>query len=94
MVSEWMRILYGAVRVERLSPPVGSRIFAYAGVGLYSGMAAANPKLPVLAGRLNGFPEMPKPAREESHDPTLTAVAAERVILDALVSGSRSRVRW
>ncbi|MGH7618263.1 MAG: hypothetical protein ACREPM_13645, partial [Gemmatimonadaceae bacterium] len=35
MVAEWMHELYGAVRVEQLSPPVASRLFAYATVGLY-----------------------------------------------------------
>ena len=84
MVSTWMRTLYGAVRVERASAPVGSRIFAYAGIGLYAGMAAANPKLPSLAGRLNGFPALPPRAPGQSYDPTLTSIAAERVILDTL----------
>ena len=79
-----MHSLYGAVRVERLSPPVASRLFAYAGIGLYAGMASANPQLPSLSGRLNGFPDLPQPERGESYDPTTAALAAERVILDTL----------
>jgi hypothetical protein len=81
MVSEWMHALYGVVRIERLSPPVAARIMTYASAALYSGMAAANPKLKPVAG-LNGFPALP-PA-DKGLDETVTAVAAERVVLDSL----------
>lgn len=84
MPAEWMHTLYGAVRAERVSPPVGSRIFAYAGAGLYAGMAAAKPSLPSLAGRLNGLENLPPADASQRYDPTLTAVAAERVITDSL----------
>jgi len=50
MVSEWMHVLYGTVRVERLSPPVAARAMVYASSALYSGMAAAYPKLKPVAG--------------------------------------------
>lgn len=84
MVSEWMHSLYGAVRVERLSPPVASRLFAYATVGLYSGMAGANPKLPSLTGRLNGLAQLPRGDSTQTYDETLAAVATERLVLDSL----------
>jgi hypothetical protein len=84
MVSEWVHTLYGAVRVERLSPPVASRLFAYAMTGLYSGMAAANPQLPSLAGKLNGLDALPQGESNQRYDAALSAVAAERVILDSL----------
>ena len=84
MVAEWMHSLYGAVRVERLSPPVASRLFAYATIGLYSGMAGANPTLPSLAGRLNGLASVPRGDSTRTYDETLTAVAAERLVLDSL----------
>jgi hypothetical protein len=84
MVSEWVHSLYGAVRVERLSPPVASRLLAYAMTGLYSGLAAAKPELPSLAGRLNGLAELPKGETGTTYDPTLSAIAAERLILDSL----------
>jgi hypothetical protein len=83
-VSEWMQNYYGLVRAERLSPPVASRVLAYAAVGLYEGYAAAAPELPSLAGRLNGLDSLPRPARGERVDPVLTAVAAERTVLDSL----------
>jgi hypothetical protein len=84
MVAEWMHSLYGAVRVERLSPPVASRLFAYATVGLYSGMAGANRALPSLAGKLSGLAKLPRGDSTVTYDETLTAVAAERTILDSL----------
>ena len=84
MVSEWAHSLYGAVRVERLSPPVASRLLAYAMTGLYSGMSAAKPELPSLSGKLNGLAELPKGEAGTRYDPTLSAIAAERLILDSL----------
>ena len=84
LVAEWMRTLYGAVRVERLSPVVASRLFAYATTGLYAGMAAAEPSLPRIDGRLNGLSTLPKGESGQSYDPTVTALFAERIILDTL----------
>jgi len=82
MVSEWMHALYGVIRIERLSPPVASRVLTYASTALYSGMAAANPRIKPLSG-LNGYPHMPS-AGEARLDETVTAVAAERVVVDSL----------
>ena len=80
-----MHTLYGAIRVERASPPVASRIMGYATSALYSGLATTDPTLAPLTGVLNGFPELPKPATGEDYDGTLVAVAAERVVLDSLL---------
>ncbi len=84
MVALWMQTLYGAVRAERLSPPVASRLFAYATTGLYAGLAAAEPSLPSLAGRLNGLDALPRGDAGARYDATLSALAAERTILDSL----------
>ena len=84
MVSEWERALYGVVRAERLSPPVASRVFAYASVGLYSGLTATDPKAAPLVGVVNGLDSLPHPDAGTSYDPTLTAVAAEHTVLDSL----------
>lgn len=85
MVSEWVHSLYGAIRVERLSPPVASRLMTYAAGALYSGLAAAEPAMPPLGGTLNGLDSLPAPERGEYHDGTLVAVTAERVVLDSLL---------
>jgi membrane-associated phospholipid phosphatase len=85
MVSEWMHTLYGAIRVERLSPPVASRLMGYVSTALYSGMAAGTPTMTPLGREVNGFPALPAPGRPRDVDPTLTAVAAERVVIDSLL---------
>ncbi|HJU72183.1 MAG TPA: hypothetical protein VJ717_00445, partial [Gemmatimonadaceae bacterium] len=81
IVAEWMHSLYGAIRVERLSPPVASRLMVYATAAVYSGFRAADQSLAPIA--LNGFPELPKPASADV-DGALAAIAAERVVLDSL----------
>ncbi len=83
-VSEWMRNYYGLIRAERISPPVASRVLAYAAVGLYEGLAAASPQLTSLAGRLNGLESLPRPDSTRRYDPVLVALAAERTVLDSL----------
>jgi hypothetical protein len=83
-VSEWMRHYYGLIRAERISPPVASRVLAYAAVGLYEGLAAASPGLVSLAGQLNGLDSLPRPNPARRYDPILVALAAERAVLDSL----------
>ena len=86
MVSEWMHTLYGAIRVERLSPPVASRILAYATTALYAGITAADGGTPPLTLALNGLPALPRADDTHAHDATITAVTAERVVLDSLLA--------
>ena len=85
LVSEWSRALYGAIRAERLSPPVASRLMVYASAAIYSGLAAADPTLRPLSGALNGYPEMPRATTTGTYDGTIAALAAERVVLDSLL---------
>jgi len=85
MVSTWARSLYGVMRVERLSPPVASRLAAYATAAMYAGLAAGSGELPPLTGVLNGIPDLPRSVARGSADPTLTTVAAVRLVLDSLL---------
>jgi len=48
-----MHTLYGAIRAERLSPPVASRLMAYATTALYSGLSSTERGMPALSGQLN-----------------------------------------
>ncbi len=84
MVAEWMQNYYGLIRAERVSPPVACRLLAYASVALYEGLAAATPTLLSLAGQLNGLDSLPRPESGQRYDATLTALAAERTVLDTL----------
>ena len=61
LFAEWSKYLYGAVRAERVSPPVAARLYAYTTVGLYAGLAAADSSLMSLDGRLNGIPALRAP---------------------------------
>lgn len=83
-VAEWMRNYYGLVRAERISPPVASRVLAYASVALYEGLATATPGMQSLAGRLNGLDSIPRPDAAQRYDPVIVAIAAERTVLDSL----------
>ncbi|HET9426556.1 MAG TPA: vanadium-dependent haloperoxidase [Gemmatimonadaceae bacterium] len=85
MVTEWMRTLYGAIRAERLSPPVAARLMVYASAALDAGLGASGSGQPALTGILNGFPDLPTAESKRAIDPDLTAIAAERVVLDSLL---------
>jgi hypothetical protein len=83
-VAEWMRNYYGLIRAERISPPVASRVLAYAAVALYEGLATGSPGLVSLAGQLSGLDSLPRPSTDRRYDPILVALAAERAVLDSL----------
>ena len=91
MIAEWMQNYYGLIRAERVSPPVASRLMAYAAVALYEGLAVATPSLRSLAGQLNGLDSVPRPEAGKRYDATLTAIAAERTVLDTLFREGTSR---
>lgn len=85
MLSEWVHALYGAIRVERLSPPVASRTMAYAMSALYAGLSVGSDALEPLSAVLPGAPQLP--SREgERYDATIVAVSAERTVLDSIMS--------
>src|SRR5437764_4909955 len=85
LVSEWMHTLYGVVRVERMSPPVASRLLSYATTALYAGLASTSSSLPSLSGVLNGVPDLPRATNPSAYDGAIAAIAAERVVLDSLL---------
>ncbi|HEV8355439.1 MAG TPA: vanadium-dependent haloperoxidase [Gemmatimonadales bacterium] len=84
MIAEWMQNYYGLIRAERISPPVASRVLAYASVALYEGLASATPSLRSLAGQLNGLDSLPRAEARRRYDPVLVALASERTVLDSL----------
>ena len=84
LFAQWTKYLYGAVRAERLSPPVASRLYAYSTIGLYAGLSAADNSMPSLEGKLNGIPKLPRSDGKAAYDPTLTLIATQQVLLDTL----------
>jgi membrane-associated phospholipid phosphatase len=83
-VSRWTSTLYALARAERLSPPVTSRVSAYAAIALYEGWAAFSDSLQSLAGQLNGLESLPRPRREESYDGALVGLESQTVVLREL----------
>ncbi len=81
-----MRALYGTIRVERLSPPVASRLMGYATTALYAGYVAADPALAPLDGTLNGLPALPRATRAKTLDGARVAQAAVRLVLDSMLA--------
>jgi hypothetical protein len=93
MVSEWMQMLYGVVRAERASPPVGSRIFAYGAIALYSGFSQTDSTVPQIVGRFNQLDSLPRAQAGKKYDPELVAISSERVVLDSLLDESLPTIR-
>jgi hypothetical protein len=85
MLSQWTHALYGTMRVERLSPPVASRLAAYWATAVYSGLAAASPSMPALTGVLQAMPVLPRADDRAEVDGALIAIAAQRLVLDSLM---------
>ena len=85
VVGELVHTLYGLVRTERLSPPVASRVYAYASTALYIGMASADPAQPDLTDLFIGLGAVPRADAGTKVDATLTALAATRVTLDSIL---------
>ncbi|MEQ1690617.1 MAG: vanadium-dependent haloperoxidase [Gemmatimonas sp.] len=93
LVSAWVHALYGAIRVERLSPPVASRLAAYAATALYGGLASVHPDMRALDGVFTGMPSLPRADRPGDYDATVVAVMAERVVLDSLLQEGLATTR-
>ena len=93
MVTQWMQMLYGVVRAERASPPVGSRIFAYAAIALYSGFSQTDSTVPQIVGRFNGLDALPRGASGKKYDPELVSLSSERIVLDSLLDESLPTIR-
>lgn len=74
---DWMNLVAARVQAEGLSPPVASRVYAYAGLSLYEAAVAGRGDLPSLAARLQGMPAPEAaPARLDSACAAAGAVSA------------------
>jgi membrane-associated phospholipid phosphatase len=104
---EWMRLLIDRVRVERLSPPVAARVYAYAGVALHEAVAGGMPDGLSLAGHLRDLPPIPSAAGSSGHWAASAAAAlavaaagtvpwaltSTRAAFDQLLRDQRARFR-
>jgi hypothetical protein len=86
-VSDWMSLHADLVQGEVLSPPVASRLFAYAGLALHEGAAAAG-AVRSFADELDG---LQIPEAGDDLDPVLTANAAVARMSSELLPGAEAR---
>ena len=59
--TQWMSLMYDAVKHASISPPVSSRAFGYAGVALYESVVPGISDHRSLAGQVNGLDSVPQP---------------------------------
>jgi len=61
----WNRDLTQVIIEDIFTPPVASRIYAYANIAAYEAMVPGNPAFQSLQGQLNGLENIPKPENVE-----------------------------
>src|SRR5262245_1024893 len=89
----WFGALTGAVAAEGLSPPVASRLYAYAAVATHEAIAPASTRVRPLAGRLNGLPALPRPPAGVPYDWSQAASAASAVVARGLLADASAATR-
>jgi len=80
-ILQWMDLILSVVKDESFSPPVVSRVFAYAGVAFYEGIAANHFEMRSLEGQLNGLDRLPKINRRGTYDDVAIASTVEKVVM-------------
>lgn len=59
VATDWVRVLYGAVMAEGLTPPAAARFYHYAAVAMYEAAVPGMPGFHSLAGQLTGLERAP-----------------------------------
>lgn len=67
------------------SPPVASRIYAYANLAAYETLIHENPEYQSLVGQLNGLEELPKPDSAKNYNLSFASVHAFLTVGKALI---------
>lgn len=81
MATEWFRLLYDAVREEKLPPMVAARVYGYAAVALYESLVPGMPQHRSLAGQLNQLPPLPATRQGRAyHWPAVANTAMAEVV--------------
>lgn len=84
----WFNLAYQLVRDEKLTPPVASRVFGYAGVALYEAVVPGMDRYRSLAGQVNQLPPVPVIGSFASHWPAAANKALATVFADLFASGT------
>ena len=76
------------------SPPVASRIYAYANVAAYEIVALSNPDYTSLAGQLNGLDSIPKPKQTTHLNYRMSALMAHIEISQHLIFSEEKMIQY
>jgi hypothetical protein len=88
VVSAWFNLFLDITKVEKLSPPVASRAFAYEGVALYEAVVPGLGTHRSLVGQLNGLESIPQPVNGASYHWPSVANAALAALARQIYSGA------
>lgn len=66
-------------------PPVASRIYVYTNLAAYETLRQQFPAYETMAGKLNGFPEVPEPAKGETYCFPLASITSYIAVSKALI---------
>ncbi len=85
ILALYNRQLTEVIIADIFTPPVASRIYAYANIAAYEGIRFRDPKKPSLAGQLNGLDLLSLPKDNLSYDYSLTSIVAFATVAQSLV---------
>lgn len=88
VATAWFDLLYQRVRDEKLTPPIASRLFGYAGVALYEAVVPGMPGYQSLASQLNDLSSLPQPDPQLAYHWPTVANAALATLSHTLLAGA------
>ncbi len=88
--GSWNRNLTDVIIEDIFTPPVASRIYAYANIAAYEAMQIAYPEFQSLEGQLNGLTELPTPKNRGKIYTPLAAMVAFMTSAKELVFSPQS----
>lgn len=84
-LSDWNTKLSDVIIQDIFSPPVSSRIYAYANIAAYEALVPGHPEYISLAGQLNGLSEVPKPKADKKYYYPLAGIIAFSTVSQKMV---------
>jgi len=87
-------LLINTVMVDFFSPPVASRIYAYANIAFYECIRLDDPALNSFSGKLNGLSKLPAPPANSKIDNFIAATISFSYTGEALVGSEYKMEGW
>jgi hypothetical protein len=83
---QWMTNFANSIKGDTINPPLASRSYAYAAIGIYESVVHGMPGYRSLAGQLNGLDSLPEPDAGVDYDwPTVLAQTMHRIATEVHV---------